>query len=68
TTKRRFIIESEIIIIKYFVNITYILISKIFGYIISIDRNPIKLPYILIEYIRGNILFDLGGPSILTIE
>jgi hypothetical protein len=67
-TKQRFTIESEIITIKYYVNITNILIPKIFGHIISIDRNPIKLPYILIEYIRGNILFDLRSPSILTIE
>jgi hypothetical protein len=66
--KRQFTIEGKIAIIKCFANFTNILIPKIFGHIISINRDPIKLPYILMEYIRGHILFDLKDSGILITE
>jgi hypothetical protein len=66
--KRQFTIESKIEIMKCFANFTNIPIPKIFGHIMSINRNPIKLPYILMKCIRGNMLFDLETSGILITE
>jgi len=68
TAERRFTMESEIATMKHLANVTHIPIPKIFGHMTSIDGNPVKLPYMLMECIRGNMLFDLGGPGILTTE
>lgn len=68
TAERRFTMESEIATMKYLSASTDIPIPAIFGHSICIAGNPVKLPYILMECIRGNMLFDLGGPSILTGE
>jgi hypothetical protein len=68
TVERRFTMESEIATMKYVAKFTDILVPTIFGYRTSIDGNAVKLPYILMQCIRGNMLYDLGGPSILTSE
>lgn len=68
TAERRFTMESEIATMKFIAKSTSIPIPTIFGYRISIDGNPVKLPYMLMQCMRGNMLFDLGGPGILTNE
>jgi hypothetical protein len=60
--------ESEIATMKYIAKFTNILVLTVFRYRTSIDGSPAKLPYMLMQCIRGNMLFDLGGPSILTSE
>jgi hypothetical protein len=66
TAEQRFTIESEIAIMKYIAKFTNILVPTIFRYRTSIDGNPVKLPYMLMQCIRGNMLYDLKGFSILT--
>jgi hypothetical protein len=68
TAERRFTMESEIATMKFIAKSTGIPVPTIFGYRTSIDGNPVKLPYMLMQCIRGNMLFDLGGPGILTSE
>ncbi|KAF4627968.1 hypothetical protein G7Y89_g10190 [Cudoniella acicularis] len=68
TAERRFTMESEIATMKFIAEFTDIPVPTIFGHRTSIDGNPVKLPYMLMQCIRGNMLFDLGGPSILTGE
>ncbi len=68
TAERRFTMESEIATMKYIEKFTDIPVPTIFGHSTSIDGNPVKLPYMLMQCIRGNMLFDLGGPGILTGE
>jgi hypothetical protein len=68
TAERRFTMESEIATMKYIAKFTDIPVPTIFGYRTSIDGNPVKLPYMLMQCIRGNMLYDLGGFSILTSE
>jgi len=53
---------------KFIAEFTDILVPTIFGHRISIEGNPVKLLYILMQCIRGNMLFDLRGPSVLTCE
>jgi hypothetical protein len=60
--------ESEIATMKYITKFTDIPVPTIFGRRAFIDGNPVKLPYMLMQGIRGNMLFDLGGPGILTGE
>ncbi|KAG9228377.1 hypothetical protein BJ875DRAFT_389546 [Amylocarpus encephaloides] len=55
--------ESEILTMKYYAECTDILVLTIFGYRTSIEGNTIKLPYMLMQCIRGNMLFDLRGPA-----
>lgn len=66
TAERRFTMESEIATMKYMAKYTTIPVPAIFGYKSSIDGNPVKLPYMLMQCIKGNMLFDLGGPDILN--
>jgi hypothetical protein len=68
TAERRFTMESEIAAMEFYAESTDIPVPTIFGHRTSIDGNPVKLPYMLMQYIRGNMLFDLGGPGILTDE
>ncbi|KAI9742400.1 MAG: hypothetical protein M1818_003933 [Claussenomyces sp. TS43310] len=68
TAERRFTMESEIATMKYITEFTDIPIPTIFGHRTSIEGNPVKLPYMLMQCIRGNMLFDLGGPGILNNE
>jgi hypothetical protein len=53
---------------KYYAECTDIPVPTIFGYRTSIDGNSVKLPYMLMQYIRGNMLFDLRRPGILNTE
>jgi hypothetical protein len=50
--------ESEIATMKYIVEFTTSLVPTIFGFVSSIDGNPVKLPYVLMQCIRGNMLYD----------
>ena len=68
TAERRFTMESEIATMKFIAESTDIPVPTIFGHRTSIEGNPVKLPYMLMQCIRGNMLFDLGGPGILTSE
>jgi hypothetical protein len=68
TAERRFTMESEIATMKFYANFPNIPVPMIFGHRTSIDGNPVKLPYMLMQCIKGNMLFDLGGPGILTGE
>ncbi|KAH6724277.1 hypothetical protein BKA61DRAFT_627028 [Leptodontidium sp. MPI-SDFR-AT-0119] len=68
TAERQFAMESEIATMKYYAECTDIPVPTIFEYRTSIDGNPVKLPYMLMQCIRGNMLFDLGGPGILDDE
>ena len=68
TAERQFTMESEIATMKYYAECTDIPVPTIFGYRTSIDGNTVKLPYMLMQCIRGNMLFDLGGPGILNNE
>lgn len=53
--------ESGIVTMKFIAEFTDIPVPTIFGHRTSIEGNPVKLPYMLIQCIRGNMLFDLGG-------
>jgi len=68
TSEERFTMESEIATMKFIAQTTDIPVPKVFGYKTCIDGNPVKLPYLLMQCIEGNILFDLGGPNVLTDE
>ena len=68
TAERRFTMESEIATMKYYAECTDIPVPTIFGYRTSIAGNTVKLPYMLMQCIRGNMLFDLGGPGVLNHE
>ncbi|OJD24731.1 hypothetical protein ACJ73_03910 [Blastomyces percursus] len=68
TAERRFTMESEIATMRYIAESTSIPVPKVFGHRTYIKGNPVKLPYMLMECIRGNMLFDLGGPEILTAD
>lgn len=68
TAERRFTMESEIATMMYIAEFTNIPVPMIFEYRTSINGNPIRLPDILMQCIRGNMLFDLGGPDMLTGE
>ena len=68
TAERRFTMESEIATMKFYAESTDIPVPTIFGHRTFIDGNPVKLPYMLMQCIKGNMLFDLGGPGILTGE
>ncbi|KAK2859897.1 hypothetical protein FQN49_004596 [Arthroderma sp. PD_2] len=68
TAERRFTMESEIATMKYIAKSTEIPVPAVFGYKCSLDKNLVKLPYLLMECIEGNMLYDLGGPGILNDE
>ena len=67
TDERRFIMESEIATMKHVANSVNV-VPTIFGYKTFINGNPVKLPYILMQCIYGNMMFDLGGLGILNHE
>jgi hypothetical protein len=66
TREQQFTMESEIATMKFIAQATDIPVPKVFGYNTRIDGNPARLPYLLMQCIEGNMLFDLGGPDILT--
>ena len=68
TGERRFAMESEIATMKYVVQATEIPVPTVFGYETGMNGNPVKLPYLLMQCIEGNMLFDLGGPDVLGDE
>ena len=68
TAERKFTMESEIATMRYIAESTNIPVPTVFGHRAYIEGNPVKLPYMLMECIRGNMLFDLGGPEILTAD
>ncbi|CZT43437.1 uncharacterized protein RSE6_03478 [Rhynchosporium secalis] len=68
TAERQFTMESEIATMKYYAESTNVPVPTIFGYRTSIHGNTMKLPYMLMQCIQGNMLFDLGGPGILNDE
>jgi len=66
TAERKFTMESEIATMKHIATTTSLPVPTVFGYQTSIDSNPVKLPYVLMQCIRGNTLYDLGGSDILN--
>jgi len=68
TAERKFVMESEIATMKYITTATSLPIPAVFGYQTSVDSNPVKVPYLLMQCIKGNMLYDLGGPGILSQE
>lgn len=68
TYEQQFTMESEIATMKYIAQNTSIPVPTVFGYKIHINGNPVKLPYLLMQCIKVNILYDLGGPDALTDE
>lgn len=44
-------------------------VPKVFGYVMGVEEgNPARLPYVLMECVRGNMLYDLGGLDVLSDE
>jgi hypothetical protein len=68
TAERKFAFENEIATMKYLTTTTSLPVPSIFGYQTSMESNPVKIPYVLMQCIRGNMLYDIGGPDILTSE
>ncbi|KAI9789351.1 MAG: hypothetical protein M1816_006240 [Peltula sp. TS41687] len=68
TTERKFTMESEIATMKYIAETGKVPVPSIYGHKASVERNPVKLPYLLMQCIRGNMFYDLGGPSVLACE
>ena len=68
TSKRQFTMESEIATMKYIATSTKIPVPKVFAYDLHISGNPVKAPYLLMECIKGNMLYDIGGPGVLTAQ
>jgi aminoglycoside phosphotransferase (APT) family kinase protein len=60
--------ESEIATMKFISQATDIPVPRVFTYNTGLEGNPVGLLYLLMECIEGSMLFDLGGPSILTKE
>ena len=58
--------ESEIATGKFIAQATDILVPKVFGYSTGVDANPVRLPCLLMQCIEGNVVYDVGGPDILT--
>ncbi|KAH8882420.1 kinase-like protein [Thozetella sp. PMI_491] len=70
TEGARLHMESEIATMIYISRYTDIPVPKVFHYNTRTEGNPVKVPYILMECIEGNILPDLipGGRTLLTDE
>ncbi|KAK2750686.1 hypothetical protein FQN57_002759 [Myotisia sp. PD_48] len=70
TAKQKFKWESEIATMKYLSERMTTPVPAIHGYSTSIDGNPVKVPYMLMQCIEGNILYDLesGGTDALDEE
>jgi hypothetical protein len=68
TEEQKFTMESEIATMKYVAQTTDIPVPKVFGYDTSMDGNLVGLPYLLIQCIKGNMLYDLDDPVALTDE
>ncbi|KAF1948850.1 hypothetical protein CC80DRAFT_540719 [Byssothecium circinans] len=68
TSEQQFTMESEIATMNFIAQTTDIPVPKVFGYKTCLDGNPVKLPYILMQCIEGNMIFDLGGLDVLTDE
>ena len=64
--EQQFAMESEIATVKLIAQATDILMPKVFGYNTGMDGNPVRLPYMLMQCIEGNMVYDLGGPDMLT--
>ncbi|CRK23650.1 hypothetical protein BN1708_013747 [Verticillium longisporum] len=65
-SQRRFTMESEIATMIHISSKTNIPIPEVFGYDTSMEGNPAGLPFILMQCIQGNTVFDMGGPQILN--
>lgn len=68
TNERQFTMESEIATMKFISQSTDIPVPRVFAYNTGLEQNPVGLPYLLMECIEGNMLYDLGGPNVLTEE
>ncbi|KAB5513256.1 kinase-like domain-containing protein [Coniochaeta sp. 2T2.1] len=68
TSEEKFAMESEIATMRYVAQHTDVPVPEVFGYETGMDRSPVGLPYLLMQCIGGNMLFDLGGPGVLTDE
>lgn len=68
TLERKYTMESEIATMIFISHHTTVKVPDVFGYQTAIDHNLVKLPYLVMECIQGNMLFDMGGPEKLTIE
>ncbi|TLD34481.1 Protein kinase-like domain protein [Venturia nashicola] len=68
TADRKFILDNEIATLKYLKINTSLPVPSIFAHQTSMESNPVKMPYVLMQCIQGNMLYDLGGPGVLTEE
>ncbi|KID94310.1 Protein kinase-like domain protein, partial [Metarhizium majus ARSEF 297] len=68
TSGKQFTMESEIATMKFISQSTDIPVPRVFAYNTGLEKNPVGLPYLLMECIEGNMLYDLGGPNVLTEE
>lgn len=68
TENRRYMMESEVATMKYIKSRTKIPVPVVFDYMTVLENNPVRLPFMLMQCIRGNMLFDIGGPDVLTDE
>lgn len=60
--------SGEVATMKYLQN-SDVPVPKLYGYDMNIETSPVKLPYILMECLNGNMWYDLGGDDIkLTAE
>lgn len=67
TPHELFVMESEIATMKHIANNTEIPVPKVYSYSCT-AMNDVKAPFLLMQCIEGNMLFDLGGPSVLDAE
>jgi hypothetical protein len=67
TATRQFTMESEIATMIHYTE-AGASVPKIFGYNTSVDGNPVRLPYMIMYCIPGNMLYNLGGFDVLTME
>lgn len=67
TPEELFVMESEIATMKYIANSTEIPIPKVYAYSCT-AKNHVKTPFLLMQCIQGNMLYDLGGQSALDAE
>jgi hypothetical protein len=68
TPERKYTMESEIATMMYLAHHATVRVPIVFRYQTAIERNAVKLPYLVMECIQGNMLFDMGGPDQLTAE
>lgn len=59
--------ESEIATMKYIANNTEIPVPKVYAHSCT-AKNQVKTPFLLMQCIQGNMLYDLGGQSALDAQ